>query len=146
MQKPYLKNPAPQPSGTIVFLGLAQLSLEVFSLFSPSLSSIKLFAMVKISDSYLHPYQELRLMGGGLTRSSTNTFREEAAPESEDPERLKSCMLYTECLCPPLQFISVQFSCSVVSDSLRPHESQHARPPCPSRTPGVHSDSCPLSQ
>ena len=36
---------------------------------------------------------------------------------------------------------SVQFSCSVMSDSLRPHESQHARPPCPSPTPGVHSDS-----
>ena len=34
---------------------------------------------------------------------------------------------------------SVQFSPSVVSDSLRPHESQHARPPCPSPTPGVHS-------
>ena len=42
--------------------------------------------------------------------------------------------------------ISVQFSCSVVSDSLRPHELQHARPPCPSPTPGVHSDSRPLSQ
>ena len=41
---------------------------------------------------------------------------------------------------------SVQFSCSVVSDSLRPHESQHARPPCPSQSPGVHSDSRPLSQ
>ena len=40
----------------------------------------------------------------------------------------------------------VQFSHSVVSDSLRPHESQHTRPPCPSPTPGVHSDSCPLSQ
>ena len=35
---------------------------------------------------------------------------------------------------------------SVVSDSLRPHESQHARPPCTSPTPGVHSDSCPSSQ
>ena len=34
--------------------------------------------------------------------------------------------------------ISDQISCSVVSDSLRPHESQHARPPCPSPTPGVH--------
>ena len=42
--------------------------------------------------------------------------------------------------------LSVQFSCSVVSDSLQPHESQHARPPCPSPTPGVHSDSCPSSQ
>ena len=39
-----------------------------------------------------------------------------------------------------------QISLSVVSDSLRPHESQHARPPCPSPTPGVHSDSGPLSQ
>ena len=39
----------------------------------------------------------------------------------------------------------VQFSCSVVSDSLWPHESQHTRPPCPSPTPGVHSDSRPLS-
>ena len=37
---------------------------------------------------------------------------------------------------------SVQFSCSVVSDSLQPHESQHARPPCPSPTPGVHTNSC----
>ena len=40
---------------------------------------------------------------------------------------------------------SVQFSRSVVSDSLRPHESQHARPPCPSPSPGVHSNSCPSS-
>ena len=40
---------------------------------------------------------------------------------------------------------SVQFS-SIVSDSLRPHESQHARPPCPSPTPGVHPDSRPSSQ
>ena len=40
---------------------------------------------------------------------------------------------------------SVQFSRSVVSDSSRPHESQHARPPCPSPTPGVHSDSRPSS-
>ena len=39
------------------------------------------------------------------------------------------------------QFSSVQFSRSVVSDSLRPHESQHARPPCPLPSPGVHSDS-----
>ena len=43
------------------------------------------------------------------------------------------------------QFTSVQFSCSVVSDSLRPHESQHARPPCPSPTPGVYPNSCPSS-
>ena len=41
--------------------------------------------------------------------------------------------LFIACL-----FYSVLFSCSVVSDSLRPHESQHSRPPCPSPTPGVH--------
>ena len=40
---------------------------------------------------------------------------------------------------------SVQFSRSVVSDSLRPHELQHARPPFPSPAPGVYSKSCPLS-
>ena len=44
------------------------------------------------------------------------------------------------------QFSSVQFSRSVVSDSLWPHESQHSRPPYPSSTPGVHSNSCPSSQ
>ena len=42
-------------------------------------------------------------------------------------------------------FVSVQFSHSVVSDSLQPHELQHARPPCPSATPGVYSNSCPSS-
>ena len=39
-----------------------------------------------------------------------------------------------------------QFSRSVLSDSSRPHESQHARPPCPSPTPGVYSNSCPWIQ
>ena len=48
-------------------------------------------------------------------------------------------------ICCANQFSSAQFSRSVVSDSLRPHESQHARPPCPSPTPGVHPDSCPSS-
>ena len=45
----------------------------------------------------------------------------------------------------PSQFSSVQFSHSVMSDSLWPHESQHARPPCPSPTPGVYSNPCPPS-
>ena len=58
------------------------------------------------------------------------------------------------CLSPKLLYLypwhlrhsSVQFSRSVVSDSLWPHELQHVRPPCPSPTPGVHSNSCPSSQ
>ena len=48
------------------------------------------------------------------------------------------CIFFLSC--------SVQFSHSLVPDSLRPHESQHARPPCPSPTPEVHSNSRPLSQ
>ena len=54
--------------------------------------------------------------------------------------RLPSCCSST------LSVQSVQFSCSVVSDSLRPHEFQHARPPCPSPTPTVYSNSCPSSR
>ena len=45
-----------------------------------------------------------------------------------------------------VQFSSVQFSRSVVSDSLGPHELQHTRPPCPSQTPRVYSNSCPSSR
>ena len=45
-----------------------------------------------------------------------------------------------------MSFSSVQFSCSVMSDSLQPHELQHTRPPYPSPTPGVHPDSRPSSQ
>ena len=45
-----------------------------------------------------------------------------------------------------MSMLSVQFSCSVMSDSLWPHGLQHNRPPCPSPTPGACSNSCPLSQ
>ena len=45
-----------------------------------------------------------------------------------------------------LGIIYIQFSRSVMSDSLPPHEFQHGRPPCPSPTPGVHSNSCALSR
>ena len=44
-----------------------------------------------------------------------------------------------------IRISSVQFSCSVMSTSLRPHGLQHARPPCPSPIPRVYSNSCPLS-
>ena len=53
------------------------------------------------------------------------------------------CFWGTVLFCP---FSSVQFSHSVMSDSLQPHGLQHARPPCPSPTPGVYSNSCLLSQ
>ena len=54
--------------------------------------------------------------------------------------------IYSAFLLPRSRFSSVQFSISVVSDSLRLHESQHARPPCSSPTPRVHSNSHPSSQ
>ena len=68
---------------------------------------------------------------------------------SQDEGKLLSIFysIVTHSLNPLLyQFSSVQFSCSVMSYSLQPHESQHNRPPCPSPTPGVHSNSCPSSQ
>ena len=57
----------------------------------------------------------------------------------------KLCPLYVITPYFPLPSLP-QFSCSVVSDSLRPHESYHARPPCPSPTAGVHPNPCPLSR
>ena len=58
---------------------------------------------------------------------------------------LQRAILHRNLECQVHQFSSVQFSCSVMSDSLRPHESQQTRPPCPSPTPGVHPNPCPLS-
>ena len=73
---------------------------------------------------------------GPQAKSGSNLFLEDS--------HLSSIAL--ECL-QVLWLISlVQFSRSVLSDSLRPHESQHARPPCPSQTPGVYSNSCPSSR
>ena len=51
-----------------------------------------------------------------------------------------------QCQAPGSSISSVQFSCSVVSYSVRSHEPQHAMPPCPSPTPGVYPNSCPLSR
>ena len=57
-----------------------------------------------------------------------------------------ACVLFLFLFSVKPKFSSVQFSHSIMSDSLRPHELQHARPPCPSPTPGVHTTPCPLSQ
>ena len=61
----------------------------------------------------------------------------------------RGCVLFTDDSPEPQvvsDICSVQFSRSVVSDSLRPHESQHARPPCPSSTPRAYSNSCLLNR
>ena len=76
------------------------------------------------------------------THSSILAWR---IPRTEEPSGLQSVGLQRvrQDLATKQQ---VQFSRSVVSDSLQPYESQHARPPCPSPTPGVHSNSCPSSR
>ena len=60
-------------------------------------------------------------------------------------KHLTLLLLYTPKHTHKYIFFFLRTSCSVVSQSLRPHGLQHARLPCPSPTPGVHSDSCPLS-
>ena len=73
-----------------------------------------------------------------------NSQNKETKYPSAD-EWIKMRFIYTHTHIHTLGY-SVQFSCSVVSDSLRPHESQHTRLPYPSPTPGVHSDSHPSNQ
>ena len=66
---------------------------------------------------------------------------------NHQPAKNRSLILYTvRNWIMPTKFSSVQFSFSVVSDSLQLHGLQHARPPCPSPTPGVYSNSWPLSR
>ena len=73
------------------------------------------------------------------------------------PTSVCSILYHRKVICPGCIFLSayfwfiqptssVQFSCSVMSDSLQPHELQHAKPPCPSPTPRVHPNSCASSQ
>jgi len=62
------------------------------------------------------------------------------------PRKTKDSLLPFQMTYTSIIILYIQFSCSVVSDSSLPHESQHARPPCPSPTPRVHSNSCPSSQ
>ena len=61
-------------------------------------------------------------------------------------KRMRSSVTFLLRSCRSSHLLSVQFSRSVMSDSLRPHESQHARPPCPSPTPRVYSNSWPSSR
>ena len=63
---------------------------------------------------------------------------------NSDSNRTQYCLMFAEELLS--HFSSVQLSRSVVSNSLQPHEPQHTRPPCPSPTTGVHSNSRPSSQ
>ena len=83
---------------------------------------------------------EMTLMLGGIEGRRGRGGTKGHLSKSKDKWALQEICIFV------IRFLSVQFSRSVVSDSLRPHESQHARPPCPSPTPGVHPDSRPSSQ
>ena len=86
-----------------------------------------------------HP-ESVQVIGGLRAISGTCIlyhFSTLSLPQKYDKNQYNPCSAPT---------ISVQFSHSVVSDSLWPHELQHARPPCPSPTPGVYPNSCPLSR
>ena len=75
----------------------------------------------------------------------SNSLRPHELQHTRPPDR-KSTRLNSSHTLASRPISSVQFSHSVMSDSLQPHESQHARPPCPSPTPRVHPNPCPLSR
>ena len=106
---------------------------ERIILFTNSTNSLLSLLVVKLNSGNL---KEQTVVRGKVISYHVNVMCHFMAPWNMD--WVKSFIV--------LQFSSVQFSCSVLSDSLRPHESQHTRPPCPSPTPGVHSDSRPSSQ
>ena len=84
----------------------------------------------------------ISLQSKGLSRVFSSTTVQKHHSFGGQPSLWSNSHIHTWLLEKP----SVQFSCSVTSDSLQLHGLQHARPPCPSPTPGVYSNSCPLSQ
>ena len=83
-------------------------------------------------------------MQANLENSAVATGLEKVSFHSNPKERQYQTMFKLSHNCTHLS--SVQFSCSVMSNSLKPHGLQHARPPCPSPTPRICSNTCPLSQ
>ena len=69
----------------------------------------------------------------------------EVTEQGSSPASHRVCHSFMQAHGRVSRFSSVQFSCSVVSNSLQPHELQHTRPLCPSPTPGVHPNPCPSS-
>ena len=80
-----------------------------------------------------------------INNEKTERENKETIPFTIATKRIKYLGIYLPKETKDLYIRSDQISCSVVSDSLQPHESQHTRHPCPSPTPGVHSDSRPSS-
>ena len=120
--------------------------------YSPLGSSVHGIVQARILESFKHSndlsYKSNPLIKARKTFKTPEVLVAQSCPTFQDP---MDCTLLGSFVRGILQkkflnFPSVQFSHSVLSNSLWPHELQHARPPCPSPTPGVHSDSCPSSQ
>ena len=95
----------------------------------------------------------LRELGAGRRGAARRAHARSDPSCSEPASRLSNAILYEEVEHPGTWYLRgfwnnspVQFSCSVVSNSLQPHGLQHTRPSCPSPTPGVYSNVCPLSR
>ena len=109
-----------------------------FSLLLPSLTENLIFIEARVTSSYCF-HSQPQIFPCPLFRGrDKHQNNDDSLPWTSSP-KVWLLLIFTA------SGFSVQFSRSVVSDSLWPHESQHARPPCPSPSPGVHSDSCPSS-
>ena len=109
--------------------------------------------MLKILQARLQQYMHRELPDiqgdfrkGRGTRDQIATIRWITEKAREFQKNIDFCFIDCAKAFDCVQFSSVQFSRSVMSGSLRPHELQHTRPPCQSPTPGLHWDSCPSSQ
>ena len=126
----YLERQNKRPS--LLFLALFQGSSDF--LLTKYLCRLKKYRL----ESYIYVYRERQTEGEGKRKRALISFRWEKL------WRKKKCFLKDNAL--SFTFSSVQFSCSVMSDLLQPHELQHARPPCPQPTSRLYSNSCPLSR
>ena len=129
-------------------------------MWSPCLTLITLWNCKGMTGGYLSSYPPTRWIPFVWSFPNTTKVLSEIMRKSIICVCVCVCVCVYVCVCERERLIkliikyfliffqfkcSVQFSCSVVSNSLQPHESQHARPPCPSPTPRVHPNPCALS-
>ena len=95
------------------------------------------FLLTSLIQSLLATYFSAKLTNLSVSSRSLRAGNISYSSFYSQPQNLAPCMAY---------FSSVQFSCSVMSNSLQSHEPQYAKPPCPSPTPRVHPNPCPSSQ
>ena len=112
--------------------------------YSPNFISLSLSCLVSHVHSNNFECKTLTVKGNDhIIKRQVKLFSPYNIVRNDSVDGLIACLLQTLKTSGP--FSSVQFSCSVVSNPLWSYELQHARPPCPSPNPGVHSNSCPSS-